>query len=236
MNVYTDIESIPEQPEEEAKKAIAGTIKPPATMSKPETIEAWHNGGGKYAGAKDAAIEEVYRKTSFDGGRGQICSIAWAIEDDNIDSYSLEPRSEYDIIELFFDRIYYHCTAREKGGPTLVRTPFFIGHNITFDLKFLFHRAVVLGIRPPFKLPFDGRHGKDFYCTMQAWDGYRDRISQDNLCKALGIEGKPNDIDGSKVWDHFKAGNISRIAEYNRDDVAKVRRIYKRINFIENFI
>ena len=58
-------------------------------------------------------------------------------------------------------------------------------------------------------------------------------MSQDNLCKALGIKGKPDDIDGSKVWDFYKAGKIDEIEDYNRDDVDKVRQIYNRINFIK---
>ena len=56
-------------------------------------------------------------------------------------------------------------------------------------------------------------------------------MSQNNLCKALGIEGKPGDIDGSKVWDFYKAGKIDRIEEYNRHDVETVEKIYNRINF-----
>ncbi|WP_284692740.1 3'-5' exonuclease, partial [Escherichia coli] len=36
--------------------------------------------------------------------------------------------------------------------------PVFIGHNIAeFDLKFLFQRAVVLGVKPPKVIPFGAR-------------------------------------------------------------------------------
>lgn len=65
---------------------------------------------------------------------------------------------------------------------------------------------------------------------MIAWAGYKDRISQDALCQALGIEGKPDGIDGSKVWDFFKEGRIEEIKAYNIDDVLKVRKIYNRIS------
>ena len=67
---------------------------------------------------------------------------------------------------------------------------------------------------------------------MQAWAGYKGRISQDNLAKALGIPGKPDDIDGSKVWDFVKAGKVDRVAEYNTYDVATVVEIHRRINFL----
>lgn len=223
MNVFLDIETIPTQPEEEAKAEIAQTIEAPATMKKAETIADWHNGAGKYAGVKDAAIEDAYRKTSFDGAKGEICSVAWTVDGQEAQSASRANFSEAGMLEAFIESI---------GRDTTGRPPFFIGQYIGgFDLKFLFHRMIILRQKPNFKVPFDGRHGKDYYCTQAAWAGYGGRMSQDNLCKALGIEGKPDDIDGSKVWDFYKAGKIARIEEYNRHDVATVEKIYNRINF-----
>ena len=225
VNTFFDIETIPEQPEEEAKARIAATIEAPGTMSKAETIEDWHHGRGKYAGVKEAAIEKAYRDTSFDAAKGQICSIAFAVEGGAVWSESTSCGNDSILLRSFFAAV----SNQAKSRP-----PFFIGHYVGgFDLKFLFRRAVILGIEPPFNLPFDGRHGQHFYDTSQAWCGFKDRISQDNLCKALGIEGKPGDIDGSKVWDAYKAGGIDRIEEYNRDDVEKNRVIYNRLNFIK---
>ena len=93
---------------------------------------------------------------------------------------------------------------------------------------------MILGVQPPFEIDFNGRHGKAFYDTQIAWAGFKGRMSQDNLCAALGIEGKPGDIDGSKVWGFVKEGKVDRVAEYNRDDVQKNREIYKRLNFIDS--
>jgi len=223
-NVFLDIETVPELPEDEAKALIAETIKAPSTMKKQETIDDWHSGAGKYVGAKDAAIEAEYRKGSLDGAKGQICSIAYAVEDGGVASVSADSGSDRAIICHFFDNLLEQL----KGHP-----PLFVGHYIAgFDLKFIFHRAVINGIQPPFALPFYGRHGQHFYDNMQAWCGFKDRISQDNLCKALGIEGKPSDISGENVWDFYRAGGIDRIEEYNRDDVEKAREIYKRLNFL----
>jgi hypothetical protein len=225
VKVFLDIETIPAQPEEATKLEIARSIKAPAKMTKAETIADWHQGNGKYAGVKDAAIEEAYRKTSFDGARGEVCSIAWKVDGCDVDSIASNVTDEKEMLSLFFKTISNDC----RGRP-----PFFIGQYIGgFDLKFIFHRAVILEVNPGFKIPFDGRHGKDFYCTQAAWAGFGGRMSQDNLCKALGIEGKPGDIDGSKVWDFYKAGKIDRIEEYNRHDVETVEKIYNRINFKE---
>lgn len=224
MNVPFDIETIPQQPEEGAKFLIAQDIKAPAAMKKEETVQAWHNGEGKYAGAKDAAIEEVYRKTSFDASKGQICSIAWAVNDGEIQHCgNYDGKQEEDLLKFFFDSLLIEC------GKT---NPFFIGHFIGgFDLKFIWQRAVILGVEPPFKLPFDGWHGTDFFCTQSAWCGKKGgTISMDNLAKALGIESK-GDMDGSKVWDTWKAGDYAKVCEYNVDDVRMSREIFNRLTF-----
>jgi 3'-5' exonuclease len=226
MNLFIDIETIPQQPEAEEKAEIANNIQAPAQMSKAETIAAWHAGEGSYAGVKDALIEETYRKTSFDGARGEIISIAFAVDDDPVlcvhrGIYS----AETEMLEAAKDAILTTLCGR---------APWFIGHNIGgFDLKFLFQRFVINRVDPQIDFKHWGRHGSQYYDTMQAWAGYGNRISQDNLCKALGIEGKPDDIDGSKVWDFYKAGKIEEIAKYNADDVEKVRKIYNRMNFIK---
>lgn len=224
MEIFLDIETIPEQPEDEAKARIAEGISAPATMSKPETIADWHAGAGKYAGAKDAAIEETYRKTAFDGTYGSVCSICAYVDD----HWLITPdTNEHEIVGTFVEWV----AARMKAKYHHTQSPYFIGHNITFDLKFLWQRCVILGIKPPFSLPFDGRHNKDFFCTMQGWAGFRGHIGQSRLAKALKLPPKPDDIDGSNVWDHYKAGNLQRIAEYNKHDVETNIQIFKRLKF-----
>jgi hypothetical protein len=227
INCFIDIETIPTQPEAETKAEIAKTIEAPATMKKADTIADWHNGAGKYAGVKDAAIEEAYRKTALDGAKGEIISICFADEKDGPSLGFRElHHSEADLLGDVFESICDACAGKGHNSE-----PYFIGHNVGWDLKFIWHRAVILGVKPPFKLPFGGRHKSDFYDNMQAWAGFGQRISQDNLAKALGIAGKPDDIDGSKVWDFVKAGNVKRVAEYNKYDVDTVIEIYNRINF-----
>jgi len=223
MDIFLDIETVPAQPEQAQKQLIAETITPPGNMSKQETIDAWHAGEGKYAGAKDVLIEEQYRKTSFDGAKGEVISVAFAVEDGPVVNYH---RNLDEPEHVLLRNLFRNFT--DLNG----RVPYFIGHYIGgFDLKFLFQRAVVLGVNPGFDLGQYGRHGKQFYDTMMAWAGYKDTISLDNLCKALSLPGKPDDIDGSKVWDFVKAGKIAEVAEYNISDVEKVRDVYHRLNF-----
>ena len=245
MDVFFDIETIPAQGGEysyenflEAEKQ---NFKAPSSLTKTQACaDLGLTGNDAKFTSKDDAIakwearfaeekapevaEDKWRKTSFDGGAGEVISIAWAVGDGQINSCHRElGDSEELLLQNFFELL-----EAELG----VGKAFFVGQYIAgFDLKFLFHRAVILGVKPPFDLPFDGRHERDFYCTQIAWAGYGGRMSQDNLCKALGIKGKPDDIDGSKVWDFVKAGKVKRVAEYNEDDVNKVRQIYKRLTF-----
>lgn len=223
MQVVFDLETIPQQPEEEARKIIADTIEPPGSMSKPETIAEWMAGTGKYVGARDALIEEKYRKTALDGSKGQICSFAWSIGDsEQVDSFFVKPGNESAMLRLFFDAV----RTEMKGRP-----PEFAGHNIGgFDLLFLYHRAVILQQDPIFDLGQHGRHGVHFFDTMQAWAGYRNYISLSALCTALGIVDD-DEIDGSQVWDSYKAGNYTIIEQHNVADVVKVKQVLKRLQF-----
>lgn len=242
MNVYLDIETIPGQGlYEEFLKEAPDNFKAPSTLTKAKACEDLGlTGNDAKFTSKDDAIakwekqfseekapevaEENWRKTSFDGAKGEIISIAWAVCDQDVKSVSRElGGSESDMLREFFSRLDNYLNGRP---------PYFIGQFVAgFDLKFIFHRAVILGVKPPFDLPFNGRHGKDFYDTQTAWAGFGGRMSQDNMCKALGIEGKPGDIDGSKVWDHVRDGMIDRVVEYNIDDVNKVRQMHKRLTF-----
>lgn len=244
-SVYIDVETVPAQsgPQsyENYLEAEKANFKAPSSLtkgqackylgltgddakytSKDDAIAKWED---KFAEEKAPEVaEEKWRKTSFDGAAGELISIAWAVEDEMILSVSRQiGDSEADMMQDFYDRL------QDRLGR---KTPYFIGQFLAgFDLKFIFHRAVILGVQPPFDLPFNGRHGSDFFCTQIAWAGYKGRMSQDNMCKALGIEGKPDDIDGSKVWDFVNAGKVERVEEYNRDDVNKVRQIHKRLTF-----
>lgn len=222
-NCFLDIETIGRQPEESSKLLIAQGITAPAQMKKAETIQDWHDGKGKYAGEKDAAIEKEYRKGALDGGVGEVISVAFSIDGKMTSLFRYLGDSENDFLFDVFDRI------ADNNGYASPTEPYFIGHNIKFDLKFLWRRAKVLDIDLPFKLPFRGRHRTDFFDNAAEWCDYNEFISQDKLAKCLGLPGKPDDINGANVWDHVKRGEEARVAEYNVSDVETVIDIYGRL-------
>lgn len=113
---------------------------------------------------------------------------------------------------------------------TTWRTPTIIGHNVcNFDIRFLWQRAIVLGVRMPGWFPRDPKPwGNDTFDTMTAFAGQRGTIGMERLCQALGMEGK-GDIDGSMIADLWQAGEYEKIASYCHADVERARAIHRRM-------
>lgn len=225
MKIFLDIETIPGQ-RSGMKEQMAADITPPGSMKRAETIELWERE------QKPLLIEERWRRTSFEGDRGEVICIGWAINDQPAQSISRElHENEGAMLAMWFGEI--QKAIRESHG----RLPTWIGHNVReFDLRFLFQRAVVLDVPPPFRLPHDVRPGAEcVYDTMTAWAGWGGKVSLDRLCAALGIPQKGSeigeDIDGSKVWDFVRDGRIEEVATYCRADVERVRAIHHRLTF-----
>ncbi|OTP90520.1 hypothetical protein B6D12_05955 [Gilliamella apicola] len=219
FNIYFDIETIPTQ-SERLKNHVQTNLTPPANYKKQETIDAW--------------IEEnkvlAYRKTALNGGFGQIVCIGYAINDNDVRTIYFDDwaTSEGDILKTFFNELI------ECYRPSADITPHFIGHNIeNFDLRFIYQRAIVLGIKPPSFLPLNSKSYNNMYIfdTMTEWAGKRNYVSLNEVCLSLGIPTKGDEIDGSKVWDFVQEGKLKQVAEYCADDVVKVRAIHKRMAF-----
>lgn len=221
MNITIDIETIPAQ-DPSVKADILREMQPPGNLSKADTIALWH------IEKKPEAAEEAWRKTSFDGALGHICVIGYAFDDeDPIALYGHDyPHNESDMLFQFFRAIDEKIALHPNVRPT------FIGHNvIDFDLRFIFQRAVMCGIKPSIHIPFNARPWDDgVYDTMTRWAGTKDRVKLDKLARALGVGGK-GDMDGSKVWDAVNEGRIAEVASYCKNDVAMTREVHRRMTF-----
>ena len=246
-NVTFDIETLPDLREGAKERFIEKSVanfKAPSTLTKTQAatdlgltdekeIKFTSAGDMKLRWEREMApkmAEEVgienWKKTSFDGGAGQIFSFAFKAHEQ---VYCFGGLDEKEVL-LSLNSMLGECLSRSDGD---IMQPYFIGHYISgFDLRFLYRRYVCNGIRPTFKIPHLGRHGKDYFDNQIAWCGFKDRISQDNLCKALGIEGKPDDIDGSRVWAEVEAGNHQKVIDYNVDDILKAEMVYNKLNYI----
>lgn len=209
-----DIETLPCN-DAEVIEQLRTTIKPPATHKKPETIAAW------MAENAESALAELIAKTSLDGLYGRVACIAWGSDDYGVCSTQAH-HSEGDAIEAFYSGMM----------PDVAK---FCGHNIAgFDLPFLKHRSIILGIKPPRSLLY-AMNAKPWdsciYDTMLMWSSEREkRVSMDKLCKAFGIEGK-GDFDGSQVANEWENGSKEKVISYCKADVERTIQIYNRITF-----
>jgi hypothetical protein len=223
--LFLDIETIPTQ-RPGALEELRATVTPPGNITKAESIQKWMDENA------DAKAEELWRKTSFDGTQGELVVIGFAVEDDApITLWRGLGASEGDLLQNAFDAMVNAAPAFRN--PAIY--PCFVGHNVIgFDLRFLFQRAVILGVKPPFTLPVDTRYNGDrVYDTMLGWAGWGNRVKLTTICDALGIPVKTGGIDGSMVWDYVKAGRAEEVAAYWGEDVTAVREVYRRMTFAD---
>lgn len=215
--VYIDIETVPTQ-DESIKAEIAETVRPPASMSKPETIAKWE------AEQKPTAVAEAISRTGLDGGLGHVVCIGWAVGAEKVRSSIISTvDDERDLLDEVFGAI---TAGRAFTGRTVI-----VGHNVAeFDLRFLWQRACVLGIAVPPWFPRDPKPwSEDVHDTMALWAGRNGRIGLDRLAKVFGLPGKLAGISGADVGRVWAGGDLDRIAAYCRQDVETVRAIHRKM-------
>lgn len=219
--VFIDIETIPGQSEAARAQAKADT-KPPGTLKKPESIEAWWENEGP------AAIEATWRKQALDPAMGEVCAIGYAIGDEQPRSL-VRGRTETE--GAFLSRALGEVTrAIEPHIPSnspmvsLIEAAYVVAHHADFDLLFLRARCWANRIRLPAWLPKPGaRAPRDYGDTMALFAGYGGRVSLDRLCRALGVASpKADGVSGADVCDLWMAGEHDKLAAYNAADVQAV--------------
>ena len=225
------IEEITQQSNEEAAEAME-SVKAPANYKDEAKISEYiiTKQNEIKAGAVDA-ISQKLAKTSLDGGYGRICCIGWAIDDE-------APQHVIGADEKAILAQFYEAVAAAVGVKThdrgVDRPCNFVGHNITgFDLRFLWQRSVIHGLRRPAVIPFNVKPWDErLKDTMTMWNPDRDkRISLDKLCKVLGVKSsKTGDIDGSKIAQAWADGRHTEIADYCMADVVATRECYRKMS------
>jgi hypothetical protein len=230
-DIYHDIETVPGQSAEvtgairlDIEKEIEN-LAPPGNYKKQETIDAWMEAEAARLRSEEE-FEARHRRCSFSSTKGEIISIACAINQDA--SWVItraQGEDEYEMLGTFWAQLLM-ALPNDRSDHV------WIGHNcLSIDLRFLWHRSVILGIKPPINVPANvSPSDRQVYDTMVRWAGWGQRISQDELARALGFDGKPS-MDGSDVYDYWLAGRIAEIGEYNRYDAETVRKIHRRMTF-----
>src|SRR4051794_34180462 len=131
---------------------------------------------------------------------------------------NISERSEAELIQSFVDRI-------AEFRPQLV------GFNTGgFDLPVLRYRAMINRVDAPglSLRSYFHRYTEDALdlCDALASYGPNGKVSLNDLCRALGFPGKPDDIDGSEVERYVREGLIQRVSEYCELDVASTFRAF----------
>jgi predicted PolB exonuclease-like 3'-5' exonuclease len=129
-------------------------------------------------------------------------------------------RSEKEIISSFVGKI-------GELRPQLVTF-----NGSSFDLPVVRYRAMI------HKIAASGLSARNYFnrfsgdaldlCDVLSSFGATAKLRLNELARALGLPGKPNDIDGSQVETLFRAGKVQEIADYCVSDVINTYRIWLR--------
>ena len=216
--LYLDIETIPTD-EPRLIDHIAASVKPPASMKKPETIEAWQRD------QKEQAIADAVAKAGLDGAYGRVCAIGMHASSGGASGCIMLNDVEDGERDFLFNFVESVHTSLPHGIP-----PVIVGHNITgFDLRFLMQRCMVHGVCLPSWWPRDPKPWDSaVHDTMHMWAGHRDYVSLDKLCIALGIEGKSG-TNGADVAGMWERGEYEAIREYCMEDVLRTKACHERM-------
>lgn len=163
-------------------------------------------------------FEKYVEQTSFDGGFGRIACISYAMNDEPVLTLCGDEKK---ILQDFWK-------VAEAAD-------LFIGFNlIDFDLRFIYQRSIVLGVKPTRELPFARYRNNPIFDIMHEWKKWNMNasISLDTLAKVLGFPtSKGGAIEGKDVAKAFKDGRIKEICEYCEKDVELTRKIYHKMTF-----
>jgi 3'-5' exonuclease len=129
-------------------------------------------------------------------------------------------RSEREIISAFVNRI-------ADLAPQLITF-----NGSSFDLPVLRYRAMVCGVAAPGLAlrPYFNRYAEDAIdlCDVLSSFSPQNKASLHELCRVMGLPGKPDAIGGADVERYCREGRIAEIAAYCETDVVNTYRVWLR--------
>lgn len=218
-NIFLDIETVPG--DTFYQKQIAASVMPPANYTKEEAIKNWWMTRGKQV------KEEAVHATSLMPAYNRIVCLSWAIGDEDPTTFSGD--SEEAILSCFFQDLGDQLSNQQCAYSMRV-----VGHNVTgFDLPCIWHACIRNNVgysflpHPRMIKPWDTNKVVDTL-TMLAGRDFKG-MSLGNLAKLYGLNDAHPDVDGSMVWQMWKDGMETQVADYCAGDVRLVRALYYRI-------
>jgi predicted PolB exonuclease-like 3'-5' exonuclease len=142
----------------------------------------------------------------------------WAV--DAVGAPHVGERPEKDLIASFVDKI-------------AALTPQLITFNgSSFDLPVLRYRAMVHAIAAPglAARPYFHRYTDDAVdlCDVLSSFSSQAKATLHELCRVIGLPGKPDGMTGVEVEKYYRDGHIREIAEYCESDVLSTYRVWLR--------
>lgn len=104
-------------------------------------------------------------------------------------------------------------------------------NGLGFDIPVLLVRSAILGVKPPRLIstsPYGNREVLDlmrvrFVNQIPTGWGLK------KLARVYGIEVPAGDVNGSRVYEMFQAGQFDQIKEYNKSDVVILREFHRKL-------
>ena len=230
--VYIDIETLPgdNAPDLQELNAIDYIVSQgahPKNLKDQTKIDLWYVNKQEQLSqkhvddllAQEAKQKEDHAKQALHSMKGTIFCVSLAIENGPVETFT---GNESIILEEILTCL--------EGFKNNAYTSFcFVGHNVYFDLGFLFHKAIKL--KSPLRHVLPRSKDRNLIIdTNKEWNlgQYGKYTKLADIAAFLGIEQK-DEIDGSQVWDAYKRGNLDQIIQHCESDVEVVREIYKLI-------
>ena len=142
----------------------------------------------------------------------------WAV--DAVGAPHVGERTEKELITAFCDKI-------AALSPQLVTF-----NGSSFDFPVLRYRAMVHGVAAPglSLRPYFNRYTEDAIdlCDVLASFSFQGKATLHELCRVMGLPGKPDGIGGGEVEKFYRDGRIHEIAEYCESDVVNTHRVWLR--------
>jgi len=237
MLIYCDIETLPNLLTGDIPLPDITELSCPKNLKKAESITAWWASPERQDDILELQQERIdkWRKTALDPWEGQIYCIAAQLFEPGLieeETWVVWDLDEKVLLEKFEAKLFSY----EQKVTQKLSVSTFVGYNLrNFDNPFLRLHSIKAGTRKLTQvLPTRRYHDRIDDVMEMALITMRTTVdkyvSMDKVCKFFGLEGKSEDIDGSKVYDFYLAGRHEEVAAYCKSDVDKAKVLHTMLS------